>query len=113
MQNYIEFMKWAIVYFIDRATQDDRKSKLQVEALFSSPMQAEDNYVIRNAETKRYIVHINELERFEDFYNHIQDINEIYGDYAIYHLDDNTEWRVDELNRYRQILGIWADTKIA
>lgn len=112
MKDYTKFMKWAVVYFIDRKTQDDRKSKLQVEALFSSPVQAEDNYIIRN-EAKRYILHVDELERFEEFYNHIQDINAEFGEYAIFHIDDNNEWRVDELNRYRQILGIWTDTKIA
>lgn len=46
MKDYTKFMKWAVVYFIDRKTQDDRKSKLHVEALFSSPVQAEDNYII-------------------------------------------------------------------
>lgn len=42
MKDYTKFMKWAVVYFIDRSTQDDKKSKLKVEALFSSAAQAED-----------------------------------------------------------------------
>ena len=25
MKNYLNFMNWAIVYFVDRTTQDDRK----------------------------------------------------------------------------------------
>ncbi len=112
MKDYTKFMKWAVVSFIDRSTQDDRKSKLHVEALFSSLVQAEDNYIIRN-DAKRYILQVNELERFEEFYNHIQDINEKFGECAIHHIDDNNEWRADELDRYRYMLGIWTDTKIA
>ena len=53
MRNYTEFMKWAVISMIDRKTQDDRRSKVSVEALFSSPVQAEDNYIIRNPEHKR------------------------------------------------------------
>lgn len=73
MKDYARFMKWAVVYFVDRSTQDDRRSKLNVEALFSSPVQAEDNYIIRNQEIKRYILHVDDLEKFEDFYNAYQD----------------------------------------
>ena len=73
MRDYTRFMKWAVICFVDRSTQDDRRSKLSVEALFSSPAQAEDNYIIRNPEIKRYIIHINDLERFEEFYNAWQD----------------------------------------
>lgn len=73
MKDYTKFMKWAIVYFIDRRTQDDGKDKLEVEALFSSVPQAEDNYIIRNEEVKRYILHVDDLEQFETFYNLIND----------------------------------------
>ena len=73
MRDYTQFMKWAVVFFIDRSTQDDKRSKLNVEALFSRPSQIEDNYIIRNPEIKRYILHINDLERFEEFYNAWQD----------------------------------------
>ena len=79
-------MKWAVIYIIDRTTQDDRKSKVHVEALFSSPSQAQDNYIIRNEESKRYILHVDDLEEFEEVYNNIQDLNENYGEYAIFHL---------------------------
>lgn len=110
MKDYTRFMKWAVVYFIDRKTQDDRKSKLKVEALFSSASQAKDNYIIRN-DAKRYIIHVDDLERFEEFYNFIQDINEKYGDYAIYHISESY-FTSDEENRFRYILDIWTDTKI-
>ena len=111
MKDYTKFLKWAVITMIDRSTQDDRKSKVNVEALFSSPVQAENNYIIRNPEVKRYILNVDELERFEEFYNHIQDINEKHGDHAIFHINDG--FSVDELNRFRTLLNLWADTKIA
>ena len=111
MKDYTKFLKWAVVTMIDRSTQDDRRSKVRVEALFSSPVQAEDNYIIRNPEIKRYILNIDDLERFEKFYNHVQDINEKFGDHAIFYINDG--FTVDELNRFRTILNLWTDTKIA
>lgn len=111
MKDYTKFMKWAVITMIDRNTQDDRKSKVNVEALFSSPAQAEENYIIRNPEIMRYILNIDDLERFEDFYNHVQDINEKFGDHAIFHINDG--FSVDELNRFRTLLNLWTDTKIA
>lgn len=111
MKDYTKFLKWAVVTMIDRSTQDDRKSKVNVEALFSSPVQAEDNYIIRNPEIKRYILNIDDLERFEEFYNHVQDINEKFGDHAIFHINDG--FTIDELNRFRTLLNLWTDTKIA
>lgn len=110
MKDYTRFMKWAVITMIDRSTQDDRKSKINVEALFSNPIQAEDNYNAQNKEIKRYILHIDDLERFEGFYNHVQDINEKFGDHAIYHINDG--FTVDELNRFRNVLNLWTDTKI-
>lgn len=110
--DYTKFMKWAVVTMIDRSTQDDRKSKVRVEALFSNPVQAEDNYIIRNPETKRYVLNIDDLGRFEEFYNFIQDLNEKHGEKAIYHLKDGN-FSTDEENRFRNILNIWTDTKIA
>lgn len=106
MKNYTEFMKWAVVYFIDRSTQDDKRSKLIVEALFSSPVQAEDNYIIRN-EAKRYILHVDWLERFEEFYNHLQDLKYSHGASAIYHISDS--FSVDEQNRFRSLLNAWVN----
>ena len=111
MKDYTKMMRWAVVSMIDRTTQDDRKSKVNVEALFNSPVQAEDNYIIRNPEIKCYVLNVNDLERFEEFYNHVQDINEKYGDHAIFHINDG--FTVDELNRFRTLLNLWTDTKIA
>lgn len=100
-------MKWAVVYFIDRKTQDDRKSKLNVEALFSSPVQAENNYITRN-DVKRYILHVDDLDRFEEFYNFLQDLKTKYGKKAIYHLDEQF-FTVEEENKFRQLLNAWTD----
>lgn len=111
MKDYTKFMKWAIVYMIDRKTQDDRKSKAVVEALFSSPVQAKDNYIICNSEIKRYILHVNDLEEFEAVYNEIQNLNEKYNEKAIFHLNE-LGLDCDKENKYRQLLGIWTDTKL-
>ena len=111
MKDYTKLLKCAVITMIDRSTQDDRRSKVKVEALFNSPAQAEDNYIIRNQEIKRYILNIDDLERFEKFYNHVQDINEKFGDHAIFHINDG--FTVDELNRFRTLLGLWTDAKIA
>ena len=111
-KDYTKTMNYAVVSMIDRSTQDDRKSKVNVEALFSSPIQAEDNYIIRNPEIKRYILNIDNLERFEEFYNFIQDLNEKHGEKAIFHLSDGN-FTTDEENLFRQILNIWTNTRIA
>lgn len=115
MKDYTKFMKWAVISMIDRSTQDDHRSKIKIAGLFANPAVAEDSFIphLPNKEIKRYLLHVDELERFEEFYNHIQDINETFGEYAIFHFDDKNEWRADELNRFRQILGIWTNTKIA
>ena len=107
MKDYTKFMKWAVVYFIDRKTQDDRKSKLNVEALFSSPVQAENNYITRN-DVKRYILHVDDLDRFEEFYNFLQDLKTKYWKKAIYHLDEQF-FTVEEENKFRQLLNAWTD----
>lgn len=107
MKDYTKFMEWAVVYFADRKTQDNEKSKLEVEALFSSPVQAEDNYIIRN-DVKRYILRVDDLERFEEFYNFLQDLKIKYGEKAIYHLDEK-HFTVDEENKFRALLNAWTD----
>ena len=107
MKDYTQFMKWAIVYMIDRKTQDDRKSKLSVEALFENPVQAEDNYIIPNPERKRYIIHVDDLEEFEIVYNQFQDLREKYGDRAIFHIKD-LDFGCDKENKWREILKIYT-----
>ena len=113
MNDYTKGLKWAVVHVIDRSTQDDRRSKVCVDALFRNPVSAEDNYMphLPNREVKRYLLHIESLETFERFYNFVQDLNEEYGDYAIYHLCDGN-FLVEDVNRFRTILDLWTDTKI-
>ena len=106
-KNYIENLKWAVVFMIDRSTQDDHRSKAQVEALFMYPMQAEENYRPANKGARRYIVDLGHLEEFENVYNAFQDLRETYGERAIYHLDD-LALGCDKENKYRQILGIYT-----
>lgn len=114
MKSYTENLKWAVVTMVDRSTQDDHKSKIQVAALFNNPIVAEDSFIpnLPNAEVKRYLLSVDELETFERFYNFVQDLNEKYGDHAIFHLSDGG-FSVDAENKYRGLLNIWTDTKIA
>lgn len=98
-------------WMIDRSTQDDRRSKISVAGLFSYPANAEDFIKTLPSEHKWYMLDLDRLERFEEFYNYVQDINKLYGDYAIFHINDGG-FTVDELNCFRCMLNIWTDTKI-
>lgn len=110
MKDYTNFMNWALFSMLDRKTQDDRKSKVRVELLSSNPWSFE-NYNAPNKEIKRYTLHMEDLEEFERFYNFVQDLNEKYGDYAIFHLKDG-DFTTDQENKFRGMLGIWTDTII-
>jgi len=110
MKDYTKFMSYALFTMIDRKTQDDGKSKIKVEALFSHPCQA-DNYNAPNKEIKRYLLRLEDLEEFERFYNFVQDINEKYGEKAIFHLKDG-HFCTDQENKFRGMLEIWTDTII-
>lgn len=110
MKDYKSSMNWALFAMIDRKTQDDRKSKAKVEALFSNPWIAE-NYNAPNKEVKRYLLSVEDLEEFERFYNFVQDLNEKYGEHAIFHLKDGN-FSTDQENKFRTMLDIWTDTKI-
>lgn len=108
---YLRNIKWAVFTIIDRATQDDRKSKVKVSGAFSCPSNAEEFIKTLPTGHKWYVLDFDRLERFEEFYNYVQNINEQYGDYAIFHINDGG-FLVDELNCFRSILNIWTDTKI-
>lgn len=108
---YLNRLNWAVFTMIDRTTQDDKKSKITVSGLFSYPENAEDFIKALPADHKWYILDFDRLERFEEFYNFVQDINEEYGEHAIFHIN-NGGFTVDELNCFRYILDIWTDTKI-
>lgn len=106
-------LKWAVFTMVDRSTQDDNRSKVNVSGLFVNPTVAEYYLIpnLPNQEIKRYVLHASLIDRFEEFYNFIQDLNEKYGEKAIYHLKEG-DFSTDEENRFRQLLGIWTDTKI-
>lgn len=110
-KDYLSKLNWAVFTMIDRSTQDDLKSKISVAGAFSYPSNAEDFIKTLPAGHKWYILDFDRLERFEEFYNYVQDINEKYGEYAIFHINDGG-FTVDELNCFRYILDIWTDTKI-
>lgn len=85
-KDYTKLMNWAVVTMIDRSTQDDHRSKVNVAALFTNPATATDSFIphLPNPEIKRYLLPAEQLERFEEFYNFIQDLNECYREKAIY-----------------------------
>ena len=108
MQDYSKFLKYAVVNIIDRKNYDDRKSKVDVEALFQHATQAEDIYIknMPNKNIKRYIIYIDDLEKLENFYNYFQDLKEQYGECAVLHLKDIKKWEDNEIYKFRNILGI-------
>lgn len=109
-KDYFRFMKWAVVYFISRNTQDDRKDKLCISGLFESPVCAKDNFLdhLPNKEVKRYIIHVDDLEAFERFYNFVNDLKERHGDYWIYHLKEG-HFTANEENKFRSMLDLWTN----
>lgn len=110
---YINNLKWAVFTMVDRTTQDDNRSKVNVSGLFVDPMVAEDYLIpnLPNQEVKRYIVHVSLISRFEDFYNFIQDLNEKYGEKAIYHLNEGN-FACDEETLFRNMLNLWTSTEL-
>lgn len=110
-KDYLNKLNWAVFTMIDRSTQDDRRSKISVAGLFAYPANAEDFIKTLPSGHEWYILDLDRLERFEEFYNYVQDINKEYGERAIFHINDGG-FLVDELNCFRSILNIWTDTKI-
>lgn len=88
MNKYTKYLSWAVFTMIDRSTQDDRKSKVSVSGAFNCPSNAEEFIKTLPAGHKWYILDFDRLERFEEFYNFVQDINEEYGERAIFHIND-------------------------
>ena len=81
MKNIFNDCKWAVAHKIGKETQDDRKTKINVAATFSYPINAED--FINNclpAETKErfFIINIDELEACDDC-DRIQKVTSLYA----------------------------------
>lgn len=70
MRTIFNDCKWAVAYKIDKNTQDDRKTKVTVTALFGAPINAEDfinNCLPEETKERFFIINIDELEACEDF----------------------------------------------
>lgn len=73
--------KWAVAYKIDKNTQDDRKTKITVVAVFSTPINAEDfinNCLPKETKENFFIIDIDELETCDD-YDKVQKVTELYA----------------------------------
>ena len=44
-KDYTKTMNYAVVSMIDRSTQDDHRSKIQIAGLFENPIVAEDSFL--------------------------------------------------------------------
>ena len=81
MKNIFNDCKWAVAYKIDKETQDDRKTKIRVVALFDTPSNAED-FIEKSLpeETKErfFIIDIDELESCEDC-DKVQKVTSLYA----------------------------------
>lgn len=69
MKDYTRFMKWAVAHKIDKETQDDRKTKIRVVAMFDTPCNAEDfinNCLPDGTKERFFIIDIDELEKCDD-----------------------------------------------
>lgn len=67
----ITSLKWAVIHFIPKHTQDDQRAKAHIIGLFNNPITPEDYFIpnLPNKEVKRYIIHVDDIERLEAFYN--------------------------------------------
>ena len=81
MKKIFNDCKWAVAHKIDKETQDDRKAKTRVVALFNTPSNAED-FIEKclPAETKErfFIIDIDELEACDDC-DRIQKVTSLYA----------------------------------
>ena len=81
MKDYTKFMKWAVAHKIDKETQDDRKTKVRVVAVFSYPGNAEDfinSCLPKETKDRFFIIDIDELDRCEDA-DRIQKVTKLYA----------------------------------
>lgn len=72
---------WAVAYKIDKDTQDDKKTKVAVTAVFANPNNAEDfinNCLPKETKGRFFIISADELEKCEDA-DRIQKVTELYA----------------------------------
>ena len=73
--------KWAVAYKIDKETQDDRKTKINIAALFNYPSNAEEfinNCLPGEIKEKFFIIDIDELENCNDC-DKVQKVTSLYA----------------------------------
>lgn len=86
MKNIFNDCKCAVAYKIDKNTQDDRKTKIRVVAVFDYLSNAEDfinNCLPAGNKDRFFIIDIDELENCDDC-DKVQKINSIYGINSMY-----------------------------
>lgn len=73
--------KWAVAHKIDKETQDDRKTKIRVVAMFNIPVSAEDfinNCLPQDTKERFFIIDIDELEACDD-YDKVKKVTSLYA----------------------------------
>ena len=73
--------KWAVAHKIDKETQDDRKTKIRVVAIFNTPINAEDfitKCLPEKTKESFFIIDIDELEACDDC-ERIQKVTSLYA----------------------------------
>ena len=81
MKNISNNCKWAVAYKTDKNTQDDRKTKIRVTALFDTPVNAEDfinNCLPKETKERFFIIDIDELESCNDC-DKVQKVTTMYA----------------------------------
>ena len=81
MKNISNNCKWAVAYKIDKNTQDDRKTKIRVTALFDTPVNAEDfinKCLPKETKERFFIIDIDELESCNDC-DKVQKVTALYA----------------------------------
>ena len=81
MKKIFNDCKWAVAYKIGKETQDDRKTKIRVVSMFSTPSNAEDfinNCLPEETKERFFIIDIDELEKCDDC-DRIQKVTNLYA----------------------------------
>lgn len=81
MKKIFNDCKWAVAHKIDKNTQDDRKTKITVVAMFNTPVNAEDfinNCLPQDTKERFFIIDIDELEACDDC-DRIQNVTNLYA----------------------------------
>lgn len=81
MKNIFNSCKWAVAFKIDKNTQDDRKTKINVSAVFAHPDNAEDfieKCLPKETKDNFFIIHLDELEKCDDC-DKVQKVTALYA----------------------------------